>query len=343
MLIYAERNEIKLDPPYQRMGDVWPLEKRQLLIDSILNDYDIPKIYFHIYGREEKTETGISYSVIDGRQRLETIWKFIEGDFTLSEDFEYQRDSNIKLSGLSYEDIAKEHPRIRIQFDSFVLPIVGVSTDDEDLIEDMFSRLNEAVPLNAAEKRNALGGAVVHAIRDIGQHEFFTSRVKFKNNRYQHMEVAGRILLTEHSLSTTNKLIDTKKAYLDSFVKKNQLNNQEISNAHASVKFVISLMSELFVQSDDLLRAQGNMVLYYLLFKKAIELGEETKITRRKLIDFRNKLYENRRIAETDYSESSFDLLEYDRLSQQGTNDASNIKERFRTLADEMGLSQVEI
>ena len=66
MLIYAERDEIKLDPPYQRMGDVWPLEKRQLLIDSILNDYDIPKIYFHIYDREEKSETGISYSVIDG-------------------------------------------------------------------------------------------------------------------------------------------------------------------------------------------------------------------------------------------------------------------------------------
>ncbi len=343
MLIYAERDEIKLDPPYQRMGDVWPLEKRQLLIDSILNDYDIPKIYFHIYDRDEKTKTGISYSVIDGRQRLETIWKFIQGSFTLSDDFEYQRDPYIKLSGLSYEDIAKEYPRIRIQFDSFVLPIVGVSTDDEDLIEDMFSRLNEAVPLNAAEKRNALGGAAVHAIRDIAQHELFLNKVKFKNNRYQHMEVAGRMLLTEHSLATTNKLVDTKKAYLDSFVKKNQIENEEIWGVRDSVVAVLDVMSNLFVMSDDLLRAQGNMVLYYLLFKKALELGEDAKISRRKLIDFREMLYENRRVAENDYSESSFDLLEYDRLSQQGTNDASNIRERFRTLAGVIGLSQDEI
>ena len=343
MLIYAERDEIKLDPPYQRMGDVWPLEKRQLLIDSILNDYDIPKIYFHIYDREEKSETGISYSVIDGRQRLETIWKFIEGDFTLSDDFEYQRDPTIKLSGLSYEDIAKEYPRIRIQFDSFVLPIVGVSTDDEDLIEDMFSRLNEAVPLNAAEKRNALGGAVVHAIRSIGNHEFFTSRVKFKNNRYQHMEVAGRILLTEHSLSTTNKLIDTKKAYLDNFVKRNKTESKELSHAYNNVMYIMNHMTNSFIQSDDLLRAQGNIVLYYMLFKRALDLGEEHKITRRKLIDFREKLSTNRKTAENDYSESNFDLLEYDRLSQQGTNDASNIRERFRTLASEMNLSHVDI
>lgn len=343
MLIYAEKDEIKLDPPYQRMGDVWPLEKRQLLIDSILNDYDIPKIYFHIYDRDEKTKTGITYSVIDGRQRLETIWKFIEGGFTLSEDFEYQRDPEIKLSGLSYEDIAKEYPRIRIQFDSFVLPIVGVSTDDEDLIEDMFSRLNEAVPLNAAEKRNALGGAAVNAIRDLAKHELFINRVKFKNNRYQHMEVAGRVLLTEHSLATTSKLVDTKKLYLDNFVKKNQFENDLIESARNSVIETFDVMSNLFTISDDLLRAQGNMVLYYLLFKKAIEQGEVKKITRRKLLDFREKLYENRRIAETDYSESSFDLLEYDRLSQQGTNDASNIRERFRTLAEVMGLNEVEI
>lgn len=343
MLIYAERNEIRLDPPYQRMGDVWPLEKRQLLIDSILNDYDIPKIYFHIYGRDEKAKTGISYSVIDGRQRLETIWKFIEGGFILSDDFEYQRDPEIKLSGLSYEDIAKEYPRIRIQFDSFVLPIVGVSTDDEDLIEDMFSRLNEAVPLNAAEKRNALGGAAVHAIREVSKHEFFMNRVKFKNNRYQHMEVAGRILLTEHSLATTNKLVDTKKVYLDSFVKKNQVEGKVIWDVRDSVIAVLDVMSNLFLVSDDLLRTQGSMVLYYLIFKKAIELDEVKNITRRKLLDFREKLYENRRLAESDYSESSFDLLEYDRLSQQGTNDASNIRERFRTLARVIGLSHVEI
>lgn len=343
MLIFAERDEIKLDPPYQRMGGAWTPEKKQLLIDSILNDYDIPKIYFHIYDRETISNTEIKYSVIDGRQRLETIWQFIEGKFNLSSDFEYQRDPGIKLAGLGYEDIAKEYPRIRIQFDSFVLPIVGVITDDEDLIEDMFSRLNEAVPLNAAEKRNAMGGAAVRVIREISKHRFFTSKVKFSNKRYQHLEVSARILQTEKNLQDAERLIDTKKVYLDKFVKDNLQEHKKMVSLKQDVEAILDKMCDIFSDSDELLRAQGNIVLYYLIFRKAIQKDELGKITRRKLLDFREKLTKNRTQAEEDYENSSFELLEFDRLSQQGTNDASNIRERFRILAEDIGLSEIEI
>jgi len=343
MLIYAEKDEIKMDPPYQRMGGVWTLEKKQLLIDSILNDYDIPKIYFHIYSREEASRSGIKYSVIDGRQRLEAIWGFIKGDYNLSSDFEYQKNPSLALASLSYEDIAKEHPRIKIQFDSFVLPIVGVSTDDEDLIEDMFSRLNEAVPLNSAEKRNAMGGDAVRCIRETSKHTFFTQNARIPNRRYQHLEVAARILLTESHFLETGKLIDTKKVYLDKFARENTSNPKEMKRLRTSVEVVLDEMSKLFSRSDELLRAQGNIVIYYLLFRKAMHLNELKRITRGKLIEFREKISENRAIAEADYTKASFIFLEYDRLSQQGTNDAANIRERFSILAEEMGLSDINV
>jgi len=344
MLLFSERKEIKLDPPYQRMGGVWTKEKKQLLMDSILNDYDIPKIYFHVFDRESKSKTGVSYAVIDGRQRLETIWAFIKGKFTLSDDFIYQRDENLKLEGLSYEDIAKEHPRIRIQFDSFVLPVIGVTTDDEDLIEDMFSRLNEAVPLNAAEKRNAIGGDLVRSIRKLSTHNLFQTKVKFPNKRYQHREISARFLFIEDSIRRYNKPIDTKKVYLDSMAKKYREGNEEfVSEIENAVNSIIETMVGIFTEKDELLQAQGNMVIYYLLFRKAISLDEVYKITRRKLIDFRNKVKENRTMAEDNYEEASYELLEYDRLTQQGTNDASNIKERFSIIANEIGLSSTEI
>jgi len=47
MLLYSERAEVNMSPEYQRMGGVWTKEKRRLLNDSILNDYGLPKIYFH--------------------------------------------------------------------------------------------------------------------------------------------------------------------------------------------------------------------------------------------------------------------------------------------------------
>lgn len=334
--IFSERDEIEISPEYQRNGGIWTLEKKKLLIDSILNDYDIPKIYFHKFTREEKRDTGKQYSIIDGRQRLETIWSFMENSFPLDDDFEYQDDETLKLGGMTYQDIAQNHPKIKIKFDSFVLPIIGVRSDDLDLIEDMFSRLNEAVPLNSAEKRNAFGGAMVNAIREVSRHNFFNNKVKFRNTRYQHMEVAARFLLVESTSYENKKLIDTKKVYLDNMVKNYKEKNRETSEFQKTVLSVLNEMITVFSDNDDLLRTQGIMVVYYLLFKKAMELN--VKIQRVKLYDFDNQVKENRKLAETNYSEADFELLEYDRLSQHGTNDVSNIRERLRILSNYLNL-----
>ncbi len=84
-----------------------------------------------------------------------------------------------------------------------------VETDDLDLIEEMFSRLNEAVPLNAAEKRNAFGGPMAKAIRDVAEHQFFNSLVAFSNRRYQHRETQ----LSSFTLNGRTKL-QTRKRYI---------------------------------------------------------------------------------------------------------------------------------
>jgi hypothetical protein len=338
MLLYSERDEINLNPEYQRMGGVWTKEKRQLLIDSLLNDYDIPKIYFHELSNDSLTKTGFRYAVIDGRQRLESIWDFIDGKFALASDFEYQRDKSIDLAGLGYDDIAKQYPKIRVKFDSFVLPVVTVVVDGDevDLIEDMFSRLNEAVPLNAAEKRNAFGGNLVKSFAEISATEFFVDKVKFRNNRYQHREAAARFLLVEDSLSKNPaQLVDTKKVYLDALARRYAVENKNhVEYITKKVKDVLKVMSSEFMEKDDLLAAQGILVVYYLIFRQAERENMLPQVTRRKLIDFRKALADNRNAAAKNYEQASFDLLEFDRLNQQGTNDASSIKERCRILAD---------
>lgn len=331
--IYSERDEIITGPDYQRNGGIWTLEKKQLLIDSIINNYDIPKIYFHQFSREEKKNTGKSYAIIDGKQRLEAIWGFIEGDFCLDDNFEYQDNPEIKLAGLSYDDLAKEHPKILINFDSFVLPIIGIQTDDLDLIEDMFSRLNEAAPLNAAEKRNAFGGDMVKAIRDVASHQFFTQKVRFNNNRYQHYESAAKFLLVEASQFENDKLIDTKKVYLDIMVRKFKTGSEALVNQFKEVVVsILDVMAKSYTNKDILLRAQGGMVVNYMLFKWAGE--SKIQINRSWLLDFDQKVKDNRTLAESNYENADYELLEFDRLSQQGTNDASSIKERLRIVKE---------
>jgi hypothetical protein len=211
---------------------------------------------------------------------------------------------------------------------------VTIQDDDLDLIEDMFSRLNEAVPLNAAEKRNALGGRMVAIITEVSKHEFFTGKVRFGNGRYQHKEVAARFLLIEDSLRELSNLVDTKKVYLDALVHRYQTKDRrKAAELKQAVTDILDVMSEEFINKDELLQAQGIMVVYYLLFKGAIKSGTIDRITRKKLLNFRQKLAENREAAGNDYPSASFDLLEFDRLNQQGTNDASSIKERYRILS----------
>ena len=346
MFLYSERDEINVSPDYQRQGGIWTLEKKRLLIDSILNDYDIPKIYFHALSANVFSRTGKRFAVIDGRQRLEAIWDFLDDRFTLAPDFEYQRDPDIDLTNLSYADIARSHPKIRVKFDSFVLPVVTVAIEGEDLelIEDMFSRLNEAVPLNAAEKRNAIGGRLVSVISEISQHRFFTDNVRFGNNRFQHKEVAARFLLVEESIRAFSNIVDTKKVYLDELARRyHSSDRRRVSELRNAVVGILDLMSGQFTEKDELLQAQGIMVVYYLLFKGAAESGHVDRITRRKLLNFRQRLADNREAAANNYPDASFELLEFDRMNQQGTNDASSIKERYRVLTHAMRVPPLEL
>lgn len=343
--INSEQEVINTSPDYQRQGGVWTLQKKQLLIDSILNDYDIPKLYFHYLSRQQKEDSGsvYDYSIIDGRQRLEAIWEFIDGRFPISNDFEYLADDNVRAAGLTYADLANEYPKLKIYFDSYTLPIILVETEDLDLIEDMFSRLNEAVPLNAAEKRNALGGEMAKTIRMLAQDIFFTDKVKFNNNRYQHREVAARLLFITYSLNRLSKLVDTKKPHLDKMVIDNQTDTNGIVNSIASeTSGIIDAMNAVFTSRDELLRSQSIITVYFLVFKSAVQSGNIENITRRHLLDFYDTLAENRRIAEEDITVANYEYLEFERMSQQGTNDAYSIRERTKILCDYLQVVPLE-
>jgi len=336
--IYVEKDLIWVDPDYQRQGDVWPLEKKQLLIDSIINRYDIPKLYFHKLDRENAKKKRKQYAVIDGRQRLEAIFGFMDGEFSLAKDFEYISDETIEAGGLTYEDLAKKLPRIKQRFDAFTLPITVIETDDLELIEEMFSRLNEAVPLNAAEKRNAIGGEMAKAIVELSEHSLFSKKVRFSNVRYRHREVAARLLFVESSVNL-NRLVDTKKPFLDEMVRAYKTGKKrEVSNLLSSVTAITEAMARVFTSKDILLAAQAVVPVYYLLFREAHSQGKLESISRQRLVKFNEERKGNRILAELDITKANFELLEFDRMSQQGTNDASSIRERLRILSKFIGI-----
>jgi hypothetical protein len=335
LIVYSERDDIQLNPEYQRISGIWTREKRQLLIDSLINGFDVPKLYFHEFVPAKRINgKAYKYAIVDGKQRLQTIWDFIGGNISLANDFEYLKEPSIKLGGLGYSQLAERYPHIKSRFDATPLDIITIRTEDIDLIEDMFSRLNEAVPLNAPEKRNAFGGPLPAAIRRVAALAFFTKHVPFADKRYRHRDLAAKFMFIEHKKDVVN----TKKGDLDEFVR--DFKSRTAKSAATAVKAIVqdtektlALMNKVFGTSDTLLRQVGMITLYFHLFR-FIKLGRVGDVRRDMLAAFEKRRDKNRQLAEqkgeTDRS-VDLALLEFDKHSQT-PNDAYALRIRLDIL-----------
>jgi hypothetical protein len=77
--------ESRVDPRPDYQGPLaWSRKQKQLLLDTILREYDIPKMYW----RAVKRVDGIEYEVVDGQQRIRTIWEFRKNVFPLAKDMD---------------------------------------------------------------------------------------------------------------------------------------------------------------------------------------------------------------------------------------------------------------
>lgn len=327
--LYRMRDRMQLDPDYQRLSEIWTPDKRQLLLDTVLNDFDVPKLYFHKFDRA-KTIAGkeYDYAIIDGKQRLESLWGFIDGKTPLADDFEYFKDKKIDAKGMTYAELGKEYPDLKVQFDSFPLTVVVIQTDDIEVIEEMFSRLNEAAPLTAAEKRNAFGGPLPAAIRRLAKVSFFTEALPFPNKRYRHFDLVAKFLLAQRE----NKVTDTKKIYLDEFVRSYE--RQPRNKTFPFMKETqenLARMKSVFTKRDTLLRQVGMVTLYYHLFRIAHDQHWLGDISRQKLLQFDKIRESNRLKAENDLAGADYDLVEFDRYSQS-PNDGYAIRFRLSIL-----------
>ena len=144
------RGRINVDAEYQR-GTVWSQPQQALLIDSIMRGFDIPKIFL----RKLPDGSPHLFDVIDGKQRLTALWRFVADEFNLLRTDPFPEFGD--LSGKRWSELPNA-ARDRFQFTNVTVSKIEDATDDE--IRDLFLRLQKGNPLNAAEKRNAIAGPV---------------------------------------------------------------------------------------------------------------------------------------------------------------------------------------
>lgn len=326
----SQRAKIDMNPPYQRQGRLWSRGDKAFLVDSILNDYDIPKIYMadFTFGNVSLNKKGLPYAIIDGKQRFEAILDFYSGNILLDDQFVFQQNPSLKLAGLGYSDLSRNHPEVADIFNNHPLSVVHVITDDEEKINELFVRLNRSKPLTGAEIRNAMSGPFPDVIRLLAGHELFKSCIKFATNRAQDKNAAAKILLFEHS----DKPVETKRRNLDTFAK--QVKKQPKEKIELTSRRVIDTldrMSEIFLPRDPLLKSAGVFPVFYWLIRQT-ESRHDQHI-REFLNTFEKTRKENRGKTSDTSSRLAADseLMTFDRLNRSPDDEQSHIQ-RHRVL-----------
>lgn len=181
-LIYdrIQFGDIDLQPDFQRKDRIWKLDKKAKLIESILMRLPLPAFYF-----AEKTDG--TWIVVDGLQRITTVYDFMRGMFPL-------QDLNVLdyNNGNYFKDLTRGEQR-EIREYAITLYLIDMESDKSNMIVELFHRINTyGVKLSGQEIRSALHqGSSVRFLKYIVSQEIFKSTTlnKVSDERQKDMEL----------------------------------------------------------------------------------------------------------------------------------------------------------
>lgn len=141
---------LNLEPGFQRKS-VWTISDRRRFIESVLEGLPVPSIF--LYRRDDN---GIPiYDVLDGKQRLETIFMFSKVKPFKTKGFEVRFKFDDDDEPCWYDWRALNRYCLTSDFLTFKLQVAEVSGAFSE-IQDLFVRINSTgKPLTSSERRHA--------------------------------------------------------------------------------------------------------------------------------------------------------------------------------------------
>lgn len=176
-----EQNRSRISfPEYQREKSLWTKEKKSALIDSILKDFDIPKLYFNRL--KDKT-----IEVIDGQQRLWSVWEF------LGDEYSYSPDGG---KGKIFTDLTPTQQRL---IKNYEFQVTVFDAADDEYLRELFVRLQLGLLLNTGEKLHAATGKMKHLVfSELVKHKFI-GLLGISVKRYSRETLCAQICINSFS------------------------------------------------------------------------------------------------------------------------------------------------
>ena len=233
------RNDLVVNRGYQRNSRLWPAAPRSYFIDTILNEFPFPKLYFYEFLDRDNRRT--KREIVDGQQRVSAMMDFLEDKFPLirvSED----------LNGKRFSDLDEEAQE---SFLSHPVPVDVIRNAKKSEILEMFRRMNAyTLPLNDAEKRHStFQGTFKWFINRLAtyyadvfiEHGIFTNR--------QVVRMADSELLAEMILSIEKGIVNSSNKVLSDLYKQydKDFREEEVyaNTIEEAFDFIVNELAEL--------------------------------------------------------------------------------------------------
>lgn len=270
-----KHGEMDLSPDFQRSANLWNIERKTSLIESILLRIPIPSLYV------SEDENG-DYAVVDGLQRMSAVAHFVDVE-SLNKATNGELDqlklnkkglrSFQELAGLSFTELERPLQR-RIMETELIIHVIRFGTPSEVKF-NIFSRLNQGgLPLNAQEIRNAIyPGKWRNKIRKIAESPAFIEATegKIPTKRMEDLELVLRVIaLYEKDQPRRND--QNLESYLNDFVEEHCQHWTDDKWDEVSQKITSSLRSAHKIFGD-------------YVFRKYYREGEQRKPINRGLFE----------------------------------------------------------
>jgi len=243
LVLMFREHQLNLEPGFQRKS-VWGWMDRRRLIQTLVANYPVPSIFLY-----ERHENGsVMYDVIDGKQRLESIFMFLgEGRFRHSW-FDAKIDLGDGLNWWNWKGISKKKPFLRSAFMTYRIPVVEVTGDMSEII-DLFVRINSTgKPLTSGERRHAkyyTSPFLKHAETLVKKYRRFLLGQKILSET-QLERMKGTELFSELLLSIQNGGVINKKIALDKAIGNQSINKLTLGRCSREFIATFNTLKRMF-------------------------------------------------------------------------------------------------
>jgi len=315
------------EPRYQRRGDVWDVDKQSFLLDSILKNYPIPPIFLH--QRIDENTGATKYDIIDGKQRLTAIIRFLNGEVPLPQDYDEGAFGNSALNGAYFKDLDGELGEYKKQLWRYSITVEYIDTDELEIIDNVFDRLNRnGEPLEMQELRKAKyhDSKILSLVEKSADYVNWENLEKIKFNRMQDQEFVSELIFYLLEGETSDG--DSKKNLDEKYRNWNdRLSSEMADQYYERFKNAIDFVNMLDLDFNKYrIKGVSHFYAIFALCDICVKKGIDITNVSKKLNDFYTLVRRG--------DEEVLNVKDYRNSMQSNTRSKSQRKKRINALED---------